>query len=134
MGNALDATDNDHRQADCQYRGSDQRGNLPGIVHGSNNTVGLNTRQTEAHGNNSRHGKGPGIPFLAHGFFNVIGWATAVAAVVVKLFINLRQSGFNVSCGSAEKGHGPHPENGTWATNGDGGCDAGDITGANPSG
>ena len=74
------------------------------------NTVGLHARQEDAAGENCHDRENPRVPFLAHGFFNVVRGTTAVLAFI-DLFVNLAKRRFDVCGCGAQKGDDPHPEN-----------------------
>ena len=72
---------------------------------------------------------------MAVGLLDVEGRAAAVLTGAGILFLeDLSQGGFDVGRRSAEEGRDPHPDDGTWASEADGGGDAGDIADADTAG
>ncbi len=153
VGDALDATEDHHAQqqrdhdADAQLQRlhrfhaeglaierTAQGGATAGVDDAVGDRVGLHARHQEAGGDDRGDGEGQRVPLQAHGLFDVVGRATAVAAFGVLGLVDLRQGAFHVRGGRAEEAHHPHPEDRTGAAEGDGGGHAGDVADTHAAG
>ncbi len=153
VGDALDATEDDHAQqqrhgdADAQLQRFDRAhaqhlaiqraahgGATAGVDDAVSDGIGLHARHQEAGGDDRGDGEGQRIPLQAHGLFDVVRRATAVAALGILGLVDLRQGAFHVGGGRAEEAHHPHPEDGTRAAERDGGGHAGDVADAHAAG
>ncbi len=109
---------------------ADGWGDAPGVLDADRDAVCLDAGKQEAGGNDGGECKGPCVPILAHGLFDVIGRAAAITAVVILLFIYLCQRALDKGRGGAEKGRHPHPEHGAGTTERNGRRHAGDVADA----
>ena len=140
-GDALDAADHDEGQQDDHADGGGPGGDAPGAVHRGGEAVGLHAGQEEAHGEDrgdgeqDAEGEGETGCLVSVGLLEVVGRATAVlTGVRVLLLVDLSQGGLDERRGRAEEGHGPHPEHGAGAAEGDRGGHTTDVAHAHAVG
>ncbi|CSC46809.1 Uncharacterised protein [Vibrio cholerae] len=88
----------------------------------------MHARQQHPTSKDGRNREDPSVPFLTHGFFDVVSGA-ATEFTVVFFFINLRQCGFCIRGGGTKKRNHPHPEYRTRATETDSGSNPSNVTG-----
>ena len=99
--------------------------------------IGLHHAADEAQRDDNRYRKEPGQELAEaalEGTLDVIDRTALYAAVLIDLAGFLRQHGFGVDGGHAEKGDDPHPENSAGAADEDSAAGTDDITGTDLGG
>ncbi len=133
VGDALDATEDDEAEQQCQTGRRHVRIDIKRSLQTGADGVGLHARQQYTAGEDGGDGKRPGIPLHAKPFLYVEGRPAAVFAVDL-LLVDLTQGGLHEGGAGAEEGDHPHPEHGTRATEGNGGGNTCNIAGADATG
>ena len=149
VGDTLDAAEDDKAEQKQGERGSRQTidadftGNATiddsaftdDLHHGIGHTVGLRAEQENTARNDGGDGEHNAVPLPAEAALEIIsGTAKMLPGFRITRLINLRQGGFHISGGRAEKSAKPHPKHGARPTETDSGGNAGDVTDTDTAG
>ena len=132
-GDALDAAEEDEGGYDCHNNADIERIDTEGVVERIANRVRLHHIARKAQCKDDGEREETGEEFAERALetgFDVVDGAAGHMAIFADRFIFLRQYGFAVNGGHAEKGRNPHPENRAGAAGSECGCAAGNVAGA----
>ena len=149
VGDTLDAAEDDKaeqkqgerggRQAiDADFTGNatiDDSAFTDDLHHSVGHTVGLRAEQENTARNDGGDGEHDTVPLPAEATLEIIGGTTKMLpGFRITRLINLRQGGFHISGGRAEKSAKPHPKHGARPTETDSGGNTGDVTDTDTAG
>ncbi len=142
VSDTLDATDDDEGQDASQDDCGPGDVDAPGVLHCSGHTVGLDAWEEVAGSQNHGDSEDDAVDQherahrgVAVSLFDVVRRATAVLASVLVLFlVDLCESTFHERSSGPQQRHRPHPEDSTWATEGDRRGNTGNVADADATG